>query len=74
MVDLTKEEAAAIASFKRLAKKWPDSLWCFCGGHEGIVVLKKDKDGQKITHGLGEGFDSSFAVANINIDADGGDW
>lgn len=74
MIRLTEEETKAIASFKRLAKKWPKSLWCFSGGHDGIAILKKGEDGKKVVLGLGEGFDSEYVVATIDIDADGGDW
>lgn len=74
MVELTDEEQKAIASFKRLEKKWPDTLWLFSGGQGGIAVLKKGSDGKKVTTGFGEGFDNNYVVAHINIEADGGDW
>jgi hypothetical protein len=74
MVELSDEEHKAIASFKRLEKKWPDTLWLFSGGQSGIAVLKKGPDGEKVTTGFGESFDSDYVVAHIDIEADGGDW
>jgi len=31
-MDLTKEEKNAIAALKRLAKRWPNTLWLFADG------------------------------------------
>lgn len=73
-MELSEEERKAIASFKDLAKKWPDTLWLFSGGQGGIAVLKKGPNGEKVTTGFGEGFDNNYVVAHIDIEADGGDW
>lgn len=64
MVELTKEEVKAIASLKRLSKKWPRSLMLFAGG-AGLTVRKPVED---------EFPDDRYVVAEIyNIPADGGD-
>ena len=73
-IELTDEERKAIASLKRLAKKWPESLWLFCGGQEGMAVMRMHEDGGHANH-EGGGVDSEYHVDTINgIDSDGGDW
>lgn len=71
---LTDEEKKAVAALKRLAKRWPGSLWIFCGGQQGVAVMKTDEDGLRVTTGNGEGFDQEYCVAQVNLPCDGGDW
>ena len=73
VADLTKEERKAIAALKRVAKKWPKSLWLFAGGQFGLEIMKTDEHGQRAIHPTG-GFDDGFSVGNVDIPADGGDW
>jgi hypothetical protein len=73
-MELTLEEKQAIASLKRLARRWPKSLWLFSGGQGGIAVMKLNEAGEKATLGLGEGFDPEYVADHIDIPADGGDW
>lgn len=73
-MELTLEEKQAIASLKRLARRWPKGLWLFSGGQGGIAVMKLNERGEKVTLGRGEGFDSDYVVGHIDIPADGGDW
>ena len=74
MIELTVEEKRAISAFKRLAKKWPETLWCFSGGQQGIAILKLDVEGQRATTGVGEGFDHEYVVATVDMPTEGGDW
>ena len=70
-MELTKEEQDVINTLKRLAKRWPDSLWVFCG--EGFNVMKMNEKGERAVTRNG-GMDSAFVVATIDIDSDGGAW
>lgn len=73
-IELTVEEKQAIASLKRIAKKWPSSLWLFCGGQSGIAVMRCHEDGGK-AHTDTDSFDPDYCVDTIDgIDSDGGDW
>ena len=69
---LTDEEKRAIASLKRLARKWPASLWLFSANGTMSVMLKDETGGKAMTD-LG-GFDPEYAVATVDIETDGGDW
>lgn len=42
MTKLTTEEKRAIASLKRLAKKWPITLWLYSGSGDLSVMRKVD--------------------------------
>ena len=72
MIDLSKEEKAAIDTLKRLSKRWPESLWLFSASGR-LWVMKKDADGKRVElpHC---GVDPAYVVTDINIDNDGGDW
>jgi len=72
---LSKEEQNAISSLKRLAKRWPKSLWLFSASGS-LHVMQKDSEGrQKMLAGRGAGVDPDYVVETIKgIDNDGGDW
>jgi len=70
-LELTKSETAAIASLKRVAKKWPDSLWLFSGS--GSLCVMKKLDGEPVYTDRG-GVNQDYVVETINIQNDGGDW
>lgn len=68
-VPLTEQERKAIASLKRLAKNWPDSLWLF-SQNGNLLVIRKDIEGRRHP-----GSPQEYEVTNITgIDNDGGDW
>lgn len=72
MEGLSKEEKKAINALKRLAEKWPKSLWLFSGS--GILcVLKKAKGNNRAMNKNG-GVCQEHVVETINIENDGGDW
>ena len=73
MPELTDEERKAIASIKRLAKRWPASLWLFAGGQNGIAIMRTGPDGKRM-HTSADGVDPDFCVDTVNLPADGGDW
>lgn len=80
MTPLTKEERNAIASLKRLAKRWPKSLWLFSASGT-LNVMKCDEAGEQVMRpeyrgcaGGGGGVDSDYRVDTIEIPNDGGDW
>jgi hypothetical protein len=60
-ITITPEEAAAIRSLKRLAKKWPQSLRLFSWSGT-LIIVKRNSD------------DIDASIAHIpNIPNDGGD-
>jgi hypothetical protein len=68
---LTKEEKAAVLALKRIAKKWPASLWLlsFSGS---LCVMKKDERGQvPMSKIVSDEFDMDYCVADIKIENDG---
>jgi len=67
----TKEERRAIAALKRLAKKWPDSLWLFSASGKLCVMQKKDDEIAMRRNGC---VDQDYLVGQIEIENDGGDW
>lgn len=79
MVNLTNEEKSAVASLKRLAQKWPDSLWLF-SANGSLHVMKLNPDGSRRVHAniAGDdragGMDQDAVIATIDIPNDGGDW
>lgn len=70
-IELTDEETKAIRALKRLAKKWPITLWLFAGTG-GLDVMKKN-DGEAVYLKSGN-VDGDYKVDNIYIEADGGDY
>jgi hypothetical protein len=70
--DLTSEEKKAISALKRIAKKWPDSLWLFSASGN-LCVMRNDADGQNVMT-PGGGVDQKYIVDKIEIPNDGGDW
>lgn len=72
--DLTPEEQAAIRELKKLAKKWPKSLWLFSGSGS-LHVLRTTPEGEHAMTRRG-GVDPEYVVADLGstIPNDGGDW
>jgi len=71
--DLTLAEQKAIQALKRLAKKWPKSLWLFSASGTLNVMRSGPKGEQVHTSGHG-GIDPDYSVTTVNIPNDGGDW
>lgn len=72
MTDITAEEARAIRSLQRLAKKWPASLWLFSASGS-LHVMKALPNGQH-AHLSNDGVDPAYVLGTIAIPNDGGDW
>ena len=74
-MELTSEERNAIASLKRLAKNWPQTLWLFATG-SNLSVMRVDEDGRRVyLDGPRGGVDPDYEVDSIpGIPNDGGDW
>lgn len=73
MSDLTKEERLAIASLKRLAKRWPKSLdlWAM----DGSLYVAKVPPGEDCCEPNGGSARQDLVVADIyGIPCDGGGW
>ncbi len=72
MLEPTKKEAAAIAELKRLAKRWPKSLWLFSASGT-LHVMRCAEDGTIATLPT-YGVDPDYSLATVAIPNDGGDW
>lgn len=70
--NLSDEEKRAIAALKRLAKKWPDTLWIFAADGK-LCIMPKTEEGTRFMTVYG-GVDPEYIIDTINIEADGGDW
>lgn len=71
-IALSPEERKAITSLRRLAKRWPDTLWLFSGAG-AVAVMRRREDGEKAMTETGA-FDPAYIVATVDIPNDGGDW
>jgi len=69
--DLTPEERKAISALKRLAKKWPKSLWLFSASGT-LWVMRCGEHGEEVFSG--EGYDPDYIVESVDIQNAGGDW
>jgi hypothetical protein len=76
----TPEERRAIATLRRLAKRWPKTLWLF-SANGSLNVMRYDADGKTAMtsavgqyHPLTEAVDQAYSLATIDIPNDGGDW
>lgn len=80
-MDLTPEERAAVQALKRLAKKWPKSLWLFSASGTLHVMKRAPDGGQETRKNMNDAyaygkdvFDQKASVGTIDIPNDGGDW
>jgi len=71
MTTLTNEEQKAIAALKRVAKKWPKSLWLYSASGT-LNVMRCNEDGE-VAH-AGDGIDQDYVITQVKIPNDGGDW
>lgn len=83
-MNLTKEEKSAIRALRKVAGKWPKSLWLFAA--DGILyVMRKNEQGERVVTnnepypddipGWLDGFDSNYVVNTIDgFDIEGGAW
>ncbi len=69
---MTVDEKKAVDALRRLAKKWPDTLWIFADGNS-LHVTRCGKDGERVMLPT-EGVDPDMIVESINIPNDGGDF
>lgn len=72
LLEPTREETKAIAALKRLAKKWPKSLWLYAGGGS-LAIMRGDHEGGHHLTASG-GVDPDYQLDTVHIDSDGGDW
>ena len=70
-IELTADEKRAITALKRVAARWPKTLWLFCNGN--MRVMRNGPDGEHVKRG-GDGLDPDYIVDTIDIPNDGGDW
>lgn len=68
MSTLTREERNAIATLRRLARRWPKSLMLMAGTGGLAVIRTAD-----YTSGRLQGSGGSFTIETIAILSDGGD-
>lgn len=75
-MELTDDERKAIATLKRLAKRWPKTLWLFSASGT-LTVMRYGPNGEQMIvggHLSGNGCDPNYIVDTIDIPNDGGDW
>lgn len=68
----TTDEAKAVAGLKRLAARWPASLWLFSGAGT-LHIMRNRPDGTRAMLPSG-GVDPDYSLAQVSIPNDGGDW
>ena len=68
---LNPEEKKAVAALKRLAARWPKTLWLFTNG---TLYVVKTKDGKRVMTERGCAVDEKFIVTSVDIPSDGGDF
>ena len=73
MIELNKDEKAAIDTLKRLSKRWPKSLWLFSASGT-LCVMRKDMEGRRVELPSHGGVDPDYLVTTVKIENDGGDW
>jgi len=75
---LSVEEQRAIAALKRLAKRWPQTLWlASMSGTLSVMVLGPtgEREYHPVTpEGCGGGLNVAYRIDTIDIPNDGGDW
>jgi hypothetical protein len=72
----TPEELSAIRALKRLAKRWPKSLWLFSASGN-LHVMQTGENGERVMdHGTiaDGGVNLDYLLATVDIPNDGGDW
>ena len=82
MTRLTREERLAIAALRRLATRWPKSLWLFTVSgvlhvmHVGPDGTRAEKPGTDYRGGYPppSGYDPEYTLTTVDIPNDGGDW
>lgn len=70
MTELSEKQA--IAALKRLAKKWPKTLWLFAAPG-GLHVMRRGDDGDHVRR-KNDSIDPEYILESIDIPNDGGDW
>ena len=75
---LSPEEARAIATLKRLARRWPKRLWiASMNGQLNVMALGPTGEREYhpvTTDGCGGGLNAAYRIDTIDIPNDGGDW
>jgi hypothetical protein len=72
-ITITLEEAAAIRSLKRLAKKWPESLRLFSWSGT-LIVVKRNNDDIDAEIATIEGIPNDGGDPNASPDVAGETW
>jgi len=71
-MDITKEEQSAINVLKRLATRWPKTLWLYSASGT-LCVMRINKHGKEAMTPNGY-VDPAYRIDSIDIPNDGGDW
>ena len=77
LTDLTDDEKRVIGALKRLARKWPMTLWLYSASGS-LNVMRCNSEGKHAVsdRGLDQhgGVDPAYSITVIDIPNDGGDW
>jgi hypothetical protein len=71
-VSVTLSPAEVLRDLRRLAAKWPESLWLFSASG-ALHLMRTDPEGRRAYTASGSA-DPAFSIAIIPIPNDGGDW
>jgi len=73
MMEATLGEQKVINALKRVAKKWPKSLWLYSASGT-LHVMKAGENRDQVHLGEGISIDPDYCLDIIDIPNDGGDW
>ena len=68
---ITKKEQHCIDMLKKLALKWPKTLWLYSASGS-LNIIKTNEEGNRASRE--DGVDQKYVVDIIDISNDGGDW
>ena len=70
---LNEEERAALAALKKLAKRWPKSLWLFSASGT-LHLMRKSEIGERCMTPDGYVDQNASVWSTRDVENDGGDW
>ncbi len=72
-IEPTHEERLAILALKRVARRWPESLWLF-SADGSLCVMRAGPHGKHMMTRRHGGVDQEYTLDHVDIPNDGGDF